>query len=67
MAKKKTAGISEARIQKHFERLQKLAAKHDGVLPSYTWLDKHGYFVSYDIVRVAGLLKKFKRASKRDQ
>lgn len=38
-------------INRHVERLRKLAAKHDGVLPNYSWLNKHGFFGSYDIVR----------------
>jgi hypothetical protein len=51
-------------VEKHFARLQRLAQrkKNKGVLPSYSWLDKNGYFRSYDVVRMAGLLKSFKRA-----
>jgi len=50
--------------QKHFDRLQKLAArkKNKGILPSYSWLNANGFFHSYDVVRKAGLLSKFKRA-----
>jgi len=51
--------------QKHFDRLCKLARRHHGVLPSYSWLNRHGFFGSYDSVRAAGMLKHFKRASAR--
>jgi len=68
MAKKaKPAGPSKEVVQRHFDKLTKLAAKRGGVLPPYTWLNNHGYFGSYDIVRQAGLLKKFKRATMQDQ
>ena len=68
MAKKaKPAGPSKETVQRHFDRLSKLAAKTNGVLPPYTWLNRRGYFVSYDVVRKAGLLKKFKRASMQDR
>ncbi len=46
----------------HLTRLRKLAARNHGKLPTYAWLNRHGYFGSYDIVRAAGLLKNFRRA-----
>ncbi len=52
----------KARIKKHVARLRKLAARNHGKLPTYAWLNRHGYFGSYDIVRAAGLLKNFRRA-----
>ncbi len=54
-------------VQKHFDRLQKLAnrKKNKGVLPSYSWLEKHGFFYSYDVVRITGRLSEFKRAAVR--
>ena len=54
-------------VEKHFARLMKLAQrkKNNGKLPSYTWLNNHGFFYSFDVVRAAGLLKNFKRASRR--
>jgi hypothetical protein len=53
-------------VEKHFARLQMLARrkKNKGALPSYSWLNKNGFFYSYDVVRKAGLLKGFKRASR---
>jgi hypothetical protein len=58
---------TKARVQKHFDRLLALAnrKKNKGVLPSYKWLNGNGFFTSYDIVRHAGLLGEFKRASLR--
>ena len=52
-------------VEKHFARLQRLAQrkKNKGVLPSYSWLDKNGFFHSYDVVRAAGLLGQFRRVN----
>jgi hypothetical protein len=61
MKKKKVSKPSKAVVQKQFEKLEKLAAKRGGILPAYSWLNKHGYFYAYDIVRKAGLLNKFER------
>jgi len=55
-------GKMKARIKKHVARLRTLARRNRGKLPTYSWLNAHGYFGSYDIVRAAGLLKNFKRA-----
>ena len=52
----------KAKIRKHLKRLRTLARRHHGVLPTYTWLNKHGFFVAYDAVRAAGLLRTFRRA-----
>jgi hypothetical protein len=54
-------------IAKHVAILKKLAAKGKGTLPSYTWLNAHGFFGSYDCVRqfAPGVLKGFKRAHRR--
>jgi hypothetical protein len=52
---------SNATLEKHMTILQRLAARHHGKLPSYTWLNAHGYFGSYDKVRAAGLLRQFRR------
>lgn len=51
-------------IEDAFARLQMLARrkKNKGVLPSYTWLNANNYFYEYELVRVAGWLKFFKRA-----
>lgn len=39
-------------VKKHVEILGKLAKKNKGVLPTYTWLNDHGYFRSYEVMRV---------------
>ena len=54
--------MQKATVAKHVERLRKLARRNHGVLPTRTWLNKNGFFGSYDAVRAAGLLKNFKRA-----
>lgn len=51
--------MQKATIAKHAERLRKLTRRNHGVLPTRTWLNKHGFFVSYDAVRAARLLKTF--------
>lgn len=45
MQKPKTETILE-----HVEKLKKLVVKF-GKVPSYTWLNKHGYFRTYEIMR----------------
>jgi hypothetical protein len=64
MAKKKVVTLpTKATVQKHVEKLTKLASKHKGVLPSYTWLNKHGFFRSYEVMRaVPSAFRKIKRA-----
>ena len=57
--------VKKKNIDKHFDRLSKLARMRGGVLPSYRWLNENGYFHSYDVVRAAGLLDNFKRADLR--
>ncbi len=52
----------KVRIKKHVARLRMLARRNRGKLPSAKWLNEHGYFTSYDLIRGAGLLKNFKRA-----
>ncbi len=52
----------KARINKHLAILRTLASRHHGKLPSAKWLNEHGYFTSYDLIRGAGLLKNFRRA-----
>jgi len=42
---------SDATIQKHVVILEKLAANHGGYVPSFKWLDEHGYFASYQTMR----------------
>jgi hypothetical protein len=54
--------MKAATIKKHIQRLRKLARKHNGVLPTYTWLNDHGYFNAYESARNTGALKKFRRA-----
>jgi len=55
----------KARIKKHLTKLRTLARRNHGVLPSVKWLNEHGFFGSYDVVRAAGLLKNFRRATAR--
>ena len=40
-------------IQKHVAILKGLAnrKRNNGVLPSYSWLNKNGYFRSYEVMR----------------
>jgi hypothetical protein len=40
--------VSDATIQKHVEILEQLALVNGGKLPTFTWLNRHGYFTSYD-------------------
>jgi len=54
--------MKKATIHKHVQRLRKLARKHNGVLPTYTWLNDHGYFNAYESARKSGALKLFRRA-----
>jgi hypothetical protein len=49
-------------LKKHVQILKKAARANKGVLPSYTALERAGLFRSYDVVRAAGLLYRFKRA-----
>jgi hypothetical protein len=42
---------TDATIAKHLRILEGLAKAHDGVLPAYKWLNEHGYFHSYNIMR----------------
>lgn len=51
-------------LKKHVQVLKKAARANHGVLPSYTALERNGLFRSYDVVRAAGLLYRFKRASR---
>jgi hypothetical protein len=49
-------------VQKHVEILGKLAKKNKGKLPTYTWLNEHGYFRSYEVMRaVSGKFRHIKR------
>jgi hypothetical protein len=54
-------------LKKHVQILRKEARRNRGVLPSTTTLENRGLFYSYDIVRAAGLLYRFKRAFRRKQ
>jgi hypothetical protein len=54
--------MKKATFRKHLQTLRRLARKHGGTLPTYTWLNQHGYFRAYDAVRKEGALKIFKRA-----
>jgi hypothetical protein len=63
MSKQKRYAPTLRRINAAFARLKTLARKGKGKLPSYTWLNTNGYFSDYEVVRAAGLLGKFKRAS----
>src|ERR1700687_754706 len=38
-------------IAKHVRILEGLAKVHDGVLPPYKWLNEHGYFSSYNVMK----------------
>lgn len=59
MAKK----ASSKTITKHFLKLQSVANKNRGVLPSFSALNRRGLFYTYEVVRKAGLLSKFKRVN----
>src|ERR1039458_3452345 len=54
--------MKPATIKKHVQTLQKVARKHGGVLPTYSWLNAHGFFGAYESVRKSGALKSFRRA-----
>jgi hypothetical protein len=54
--------MSKQTVRKHFRKLETLARRNHGVLPTAKWLNANGFFGSYDIVRKAGLLGKFKHA-----
>lgn len=41
---------SDATIQKHVQILEQLALVNGGKLPTFKWLNRHGYFSSYDIM-----------------
>lgn len=49
---KKVSKPSAERIAKHVAIAKRLASKNHGKLPTYTWLDKHGYFPTYEILRL---------------
>ena len=54
---------SEKTIAKHLHKLEVLARRNKGKLPTYTWLNKHGYFRSYEVMlRVPRRFKHLKRA-----
>ena len=55
-----------ATLKKHVQILQKIACENYGFLPPYAWLNANGYFGSYDTVRRAGLLWRFKRLRMRE-
>ena len=38
-------------IAKHVHILEVLARKNHGKVPSYTWLERNGYFRSYEVAR----------------
>lgn len=64
-SKKKVVAPSKKTVQKHVEILTNLAnrKKNKGILPTYTWLEKNGYFRSYEVMRaVPNAFKKLKRA-----
>jgi hypothetical protein len=45
-------------VAKHVQILERLAKKNHGKVPSYTWLDRHGYFRTYEVMR--GVPRAFK-------
>jgi hypothetical protein len=49
------------RADRSFRVLKLLAAGNGEVLPTRTWMDKHGFFGDYDVCRMAGTLSQFKR------
>lgn len=69
MPSKKVSNVpSKKTVQKHVEILTNLANRksNKGVLPTYTWLERNGYFRSYEVMRaVPNAFKKIKRASGR--
>lgn len=50
-AKKSVVKISAETIAKHVAKLRSVAKKHKGLLPPYTWLNAHGLFRSYEVMR----------------
>ncbi|MFB3917254.1 MAG: hypothetical protein ACE14M_11030 [Terriglobales bacterium] len=42
---------SDACIAKHRATLEKLAAENGGYVPSFKWLNEHGYFGSYQVMK----------------
>lgn len=62
---------SKETIQKHVAIARKLAKGNKrkgqaGKLPTYTWLEKNGYFRTYEVMRaVPSAFKTIKRASGR--
>lgn len=42
---------SKATIEKHLKKLMTLVRRNKGKLPSYTWLNEHGFFRSYELLR----------------
>jgi hypothetical protein len=42
---------SRKTILKHVDKLMKLVRKGKGKLPTYSWLNEHGYFRSYELMR----------------
>ena len=57
-------------VRKHYNRLKRLAARKNngGFLPPTRWMDKNGsplYWTSYEVVRRARLISRFKFASRK--
>lgn len=50
-AKKGKNKMKSQTIQKHVQILKRLAAKNHGKVPSYTVLERNGYFWSYEVAR----------------
>jgi len=71
MAKTKAKGKTKPRketIDKHIAILKNVASKNGGALPSFTQLEKDGFFGSYHAVQThaPGVLAKMKREFARD-
>jgi hypothetical protein len=47
----RTRRHTDATIARHVSILEQVARAHDGVLPPYKWLNEHGYFSSYDVMK----------------
>jgi hypothetical protein len=47
----RTRRHTDATIARHVSILEQVARAHDGVLPPYKWLNEHGYFSSYEVMR----------------
>jgi hypothetical protein len=67
---KRTQAPTLRTILRHVDLLKNLAAQHGGKLPTYTWLEKNGYFRSYEVMRLypkefekAGLQRSYMRNS----